>query len=104
MNRVIRALSASSLFVLAAALVLAVPGNSWADPVLPVAVAPEDVGLSSGQLARIEAVTQKYVDSGLVPGAVMLVARRGKIAWHKTLGFRDRAAKDPMRPDSIFRI
>ena len=49
-------------------------------------------------------MTQKYVESGLVPGAVMLVARRGKIAWHKTMGFRDRAAKDPMRPDSIFRI
>ena len=77
---------------------------AWADPVLPVAAAPEDVGLSSSQLARIEAVTQKYVDSGLVPGAVMLVARRGKIAWTRTMGFRDRAAKDPMRPDSIFRI
>ncbi|HEY9453204.1 MAG TPA: serine hydrolase domain-containing protein [Bradyrhizobium sp.] len=71
---------------------------------LPLAGAPEDVGLSSSQLARIEAVTQKYVESGTVPGAVMLVARRGKIAWYKTMGFRDRAAKEPMRPDSIFRI
>jgi CubicO group peptidase (beta-lactamase class C family) len=34
----------------------------------------------------------------------MLVARRGKIAWTRTMGFRDRAAKDPMRADSIFRI
>ena len=98
MNRLIRAVSASGLFLLAATV------SSWAEPVLPVAAAPEDVGLSSSQLARIEATTQKYVDSGLVPGAVMLVARRGKIAWTRTLGFRDRAAKDPMRPDSIFRI
>jgi CubicO group peptidase (beta-lactamase class C family) len=98
MNRLIRALGASALFVVAATV------GSWADPVLPVAAAPEDVGLSSSQLARIEATTQKYVDSGLVPGAVMLVARRGKIAWTRTMGFRDRAAKDPMRPDSIFRI
>jgi len=98
MNRLIRAFGASAFFVLAAA------GSSWADPILPVAATPEDVGLSSSQLERIEAVTQKYVDSGLVPGAVMLVARRGKIAWHKTMGYRDRAAKDPMRPDSIFRI
>ena len=75
-----------------------------ADPVLPMAGAPEEVGLSSAQLARIEAVTQRHVETGLVPGAVMLVARRGKIAWTKTLGFRDRAAKDPMKPDSIFRI
>src|SRR3954469_5574091 len=98
MNRRIRTFSAAAVFFLAAAV------TSRADPVLPVAAAPEDVGLSSSQLARIEAVTQKYVESGLVPGAVMLVARRGKIAWQKTLGFRDRAAKDPMRPDSIFRI
>jgi CubicO group peptidase (beta-lactamase class C family) len=34
----------------------------------------------------------------------MLVARRGKIGWHKTMGFRDRDTKDPMRPDAIFRI
>src|SRR4029079_1699232 len=98
MNRLIRALGASALFVVAATV------GSWADPVLPVAAAPEDVGLSSSQLARIEATTQKYVDSGLVPGAVMLVARRGKIAWTRTLGFRDRVATDPMRPDSIFRM
>jgi CubicO group peptidase (beta-lactamase class C family) len=98
MNRLICASGASALFVLAATV------GSWADPILPTASAPEDVGLSSSQLARIEAVTQKYVESGLVPGAVMLVARRGKIAWTRTMGFRDRAAKDPMVPNSIFRI
>ena len=71
---------------------------------LPRAAKPEDVGLSSAQLRRIEEVTQKHVDSGLVPGAVMLVARRGKIAWSATLGKRDVASGDAMKPDSIFRI
>lgn len=71
---------------------------------LPRAARPEDVGLSSAQLKRIEEVTQKHVDSGLVPGAVMLVARRGKIAWSATLGKRDVASGDAMKPDSIFRI
>ena len=84
------------------AFVTAGPGR--AEPVLPMAATPEEVGLSSAQLARIEAVTQRHIETGLVPGAVMLVARRGKIAWTRTMGFRDRAAKDPMRPDSIFRI
>jgi CubicO group peptidase (beta-lactamase class C family) len=87
-----------------ALLAIVAIGNAWADPVLPMAAAPEDVGLSSSQLKRIEDVTQKHIDAGLVPGPVMLVARRGKIAWYKTMGFRDRAAKDPMRNDSIFRI
>ncbi len=72
--------------------------------VLPMASKPEDVGLSSGQLKRLEEVTQKHIDSGLVPGAVMLVARRGKVAWVSTLGKRDVAAGDPMKFDSIFRI
>jgi CubicO group peptidase (beta-lactamase class C family) len=85
-------------------LAFVMAGTGRAEPVLPIAATPEEVGLSSAQLARIEAVTQRHVDTGLVPGAVMLVARRGKIAWTKTMGFRDRAAKDPMRPDSIFRI
>ena len=98
MNRLIRAFGVATLFFLAAT------ASSRAELVLPVAAAPEDVGLSSAQLARIEALTQKYVDSGLVPGAVMLVARRGKVAWTRTMGFRDRAAKEAMRPDSIFRI
>src|SRR5258708_36919358 len=98
MNGLTRALCASALFAFASV------GTGWADLFLPLAGKPEDVGLSSSQLARIEAVTQKHIESGTVPGAVMLVARRGKIAWYKTLGFRDRAAQDPMRPDSIFRI
>ena len=71
---------------------------------LPRAGRPEEVGLSSSQLKRIEEVTQKHIDSGLVPGAVMLVARRGKIAWSATLGKRDVASGDPMKFDSIFRI
>jgi CubicO group peptidase (beta-lactamase class C family) len=97
-GRLVRTLCVSALVACASA------GLGSAEPVLPFAVAPEAVGLSSSQLARIEAVTQKHVESGVVPGAVMMVARRGKIAWYKTTGFRDRAAKDPMRPDSIFRI
>lgn len=72
--------------------------------ILPIASKPEDVGMSSAQLKRLEAVTQKHIDDGLVPGAVMVVARRGKIAWTSTLGKRDPAAADPMKQDSIFRI
>jgi CubicO group peptidase (beta-lactamase class C family) len=98
MNRLGRVSGALALLAIASA------GNGWAEPVLPTAARPEDAGLSSSQLARIEAVTQKHIEAGLVPGAVMLVARRGKIAWYKTMGFRDRAAKDPMQADAIFRI
>jgi CubicO group peptidase (beta-lactamase class C family) len=92
------------MFAALALLAIATIGSSRAEPPLPTAATPEEVGLSSSQLARIEAVTQKHIDAGLVPGAVMLVARRGKIGWYKSMGFRDRATSDPMKTDSIFRI
>jgi CubicO group peptidase (beta-lactamase class C family) len=72
--------------------------------VLPKAASPEDVGLSSTQLKRLEATTRKNIDDGLMPGAVMLVARRGKVAWVSVQGKRAPDSDDPMKFDSIFRI
>ena len=40
---------------------------------------PEDVGMSSERLARIRTGMQRYVDRGMVPGVVTLVARRGRV-------------------------
>jgi CubicO group peptidase (beta-lactamase class C family) len=90
-------------FVLVVALVCAA-GIAHAETPVPMAASPEEVGLSSAQLKRLEAVTKKQIDDGLVPGAVMLVARRGKIAWLNVQGKRDSAQADPMKLDSIFRI
>jgi CubicO group peptidase (beta-lactamase class C family) len=86
------------------ALLFAASAAHAEDGILPMASKPEEVGLSSTQLKRLEDVTQKHIDEGLVPGAVMLVARRGKIAWMSVLGKRDVAAGDAMKYDSIFRI
>jgi CubicO group peptidase (beta-lactamase class C family) len=72
--------------------------------VLPKAASPEEVGLSSTQLKRLEATTRKNIDDGLMPGAVMLVARRGKVAWVSVQGKRALDSDDPMKFDSIFRI
>ncbi len=71
---------------------------------LPMAASPEEVGLSSAQLKKLEAVTKAHIDEGLLPGAVMLVARRGKVAWLSVQGKRDPATADAMKQDSIFRI
>jgi len=71
---------------------------------LPMAAKPEDVGLSSTQLKRIEAATKQHIDEGLMPGAVMLVARHGKLAWLSVQGKRAPDSPDPMKADTIFRI
>jgi Beta-lactamase len=44
------------------------------------------------------------VDKGLIPGAVVLIARNGKIAYLEAVGFRDRDKKIPMSTDAIFQI
>jgi CubicO group peptidase (beta-lactamase class C family) len=66
--------------------------------------APEVVGLSTTRLARLGAVMQGEVERGRVPGAVALIARRGRIAYFESFGQRDPAAGAPMAKDAIFRI
>src|SRR5262249_60165973 len=65
---------------------------------------PQDVGLAPDLLGRIDGVFRGYVDRGQLPGAVVLVARHGRIAYLQAFGFRDRETKSPMRDDAIFRI
>ncbi len=70
---------------------------------LPVSK-PEDVGLSSDRLQRINQMIQRRIDAGELAGAVTLVARRGKIAHFEAQGVADLDSKKPMTKDSLFRI
>lgn len=72
-------------------------------PLLPAAL-PEEVGLSLPRLARLTEVLRSEIDRGRVPGAVAVIARRGKLAYFEALGARDPASGAPMLKDTIFRI
>jgi CubicO group peptidase (beta-lactamase class C family) len=65
---------------------------------------PEQVGLSSERLERITQTLRADVERGRIPGAVILVARKNRIAYVQAVGFRDKAAGAAMTPDAIFRI
>ena len=65
---------------------------------------PEAMGFSSSRLARIEAWQQTQVDAGAFSGAVAAIARNGKVAYLRAVGFRDRAKTIPLQPDAIFWI
>ena len=65
---------------------------------------PEDVGLSSARLANVTRLVQGYVDDGKIPGAISLVARRGKVVHFETFGLMDADTRRPMAPDTVFRI
>jgi CubicO group peptidase (beta-lactamase class C family) len=65
---------------------------------------PEDVGLSSARLGNVTRLVQSYIDSGKIPGAISMVARRGKVIHFETYGKADAEAGRPMAADTIFRI
>ena len=71
---------------------------------LPRAERPEQVGLSSERLERITAVITADVERGAIPGAVLAIARSGRIGYAEAIGYRDREAGAPLQLDSIFRI
>jgi CubicO group peptidase (beta-lactamase class C family) len=66
--------------------------------------APESVGLSGERLAQIGKVFGAEVDQGRLPGAVVAVARRGKLVYFEALGYQDKPADKKMQKDSIFRV
>src|SRR5262245_21090069 len=71
---------------------------------LSAAAKPEDVGLSSARLALIERTLRADVEKGRIPGAVVLVARKGQVAYLTSVGMLDPNTKEPMRADAIFAI
>jgi len=71
---------------------------------LPKAKTPEEVGLSTERLKRISAGFQEDVNKGTIPGAVVMVVRKGKVAYYEAFGYQDREKKIPMKRNSIFRI
>jgi CubicO group peptidase (beta-lactamase class C family) len=65
---------------------------------------PESLGFSASRLTRIAPWYQAKVDAGALPGAVVAIARNGKLAYLQAIGFQDRAKTIPLKPDSIFWI
>jgi CubicO group peptidase (beta-lactamase class C family) len=65
---------------------------------------PEEVGLDSGRLPRIDRHFSRYVDDGRLPGWLILVARHGRIAHLSTYGMRDRERGLPVETDTLWRM
>jgi len=65
---------------------------------------PESVGMSSKRLARLDEALNAEIEKGRMPGAVLAVARRGKLVYYKAYGFLDKEAGTKMPIDAIFSI
>lgn len=65
---------------------------------------PEKLGLSAQRLKLITEYFDNEVKRGKIPGAIVLIQRRGQPAYYEAFGFRDAATKAPMTADTIFTL
>ena len=65
---------------------------------------PASVGMSGERLARIDKMCLDAIEKDQVPGMVALVARDGKIVYHKAFGLSDNSAGREFKKNDIFRI
>jgi CubicO group peptidase (beta-lactamase class C family) len=72
-------------------------------PPLPQA-RPESIGFSSVRLQRMSDAFKREIDKGTLPGATVMVARRGQIGWFEALGRQGPDAATPMAHDTLFRV
>ena len=89
------------LTLLAAALLLQA-GWAWSQA-LPTAN-PESVGVSAQRLEKISQAMQAEVAQKRLPGAVVMVARKGKLVYAQAFGKLNNGSDAPMQLDSLFRI
>ncbi len=61
-------------------------------------------GFNQEGLAKIDAYFADQIASNQTPGAVLAVAKNGKLAIYKTYGYLDKANNKPMTKDAIFNL
>jgi len=66
--------------------------------------APEDVGMSSAKLAKVDEAFEGLVEEKRLAGGTVVIARRGKIVHFKSYGLADIEKQRPMKNDAIMRF
>ena len=65
---------------------------------------PENVGVSTDRLQRLNNAMQRYIDKDLLAGTVTLVARKGKVVHLESQGWKNKETGEAMSDDTIFVI
>lgn len=66
--------------------------------------APEMAAMSSERLQLIDSMAVDAMNADQIPGLVALVARNGRIVYHKAFGYADAEQSRELQKDDIFRI
>ena len=76
--------------------------TSQATP-LPLAT-PQSQGFSAEGIKRIDTFFKNEITKNQMPGAVIAVAKNGKLVLFEAYGYRDKASQSPMTKDTIFEL
>ncbi|UZR93370.1 serine hydrolase domain-containing protein [Chondrinema litorale] len=71
---------------------------------LVVETPAENVGISTDRLQRIDGLINQYIADNKIPGAIALVAREGKIVYHKAIGKKHIEKNINLKTSDIFRL
>src|SRR3954451_23397858 len=90
-------------FMMAAAVVAGIAASAANAAPLPEAK-PDEVGFSQRGLTRLDDFFAREISAKRVPGAVVAIARDGKLVHFKAYGQLDPVKGTPMPPDAIFAL
>ncbi len=71
--------------------------NSYFAPADPVSV-----GLNTESLGKIDSIATDAITKGAMPGCVVLVAKNGKLAYHKAFGYTNFDKQEPINKDMVY--
>ncbi len=65
---------------------------------------PENVGMNSEILTKIEPIVNKAIENKMTPGAQILVARKGKVIYQKSFGFQTYNKETKVNNETLYDV
>lgn len=79
-------------------------GISLGAPIRMSYVSPEDIGLSSNYLQKVDSIAMQAIAEHATPGCQILAAKNGQVFYHKAFGNYTYEKADPVTLNSIYDI
>ena len=90
------------VMVMFLAPILLLPARGLAQGLPPAD--PAALGFDVGRLEAVQEMLGRMIESDSLPGAVLMVARHGRLGTARAQGFADLERQIPLRLDHIFRL
>lgn len=65
---------------------------------------PESVGVNSYKLNKIDSLAKVGLYAGMMPGAQILVARKGKVIYSKNFGYHTQSRKNSVKDNDLYDV